>query len=162
MGADIYIRSLSDAGHAKYSKKFDEAVMLRDKAQTAEEREAAQKLVSKYYEKMYARGYFRDSYNATSLFWILGLSWWNDTGNELDEEGRLSVAGCKKLLAEVKGRAVPSVKQVASYLAGQNAAVDDGENSPAEWRKFFVNKRRRFIRFLEKAIELNEGLDCSI
>lgn len=162
MGADIYIESISEACREKYGPKFEAAVAKRETATDPKEKEAAQKLVSKYYDLMYGRGYFRDSYNGTSLFWCLGLSWWGDTGGELDDEGYLSVQGCKNLLAEVKARNVPTLKKMPEYLDGKYVVLDDDENSPAVWRKYFVNKRRRFIRFLEKAIELDEPIRCSV
>ena len=40
--------------------------------------------------------------------------------------------------------------------------IDEGENSRANWRKYFVNKRKELIKFLETAIKLNEPIDCSL
>ena len=50
MGADVYLRSKSDAARAKYEPLFNEA-------------------------GMYSKGYFRDNYNPYGLFAQLGLSW---------------------------------------------------------------------------------------
>lgn len=161
MGADIYIKSLSDSCQAKYDPKFQEAVAKRDKCiRGSKEAIEAQKEVAKYYDLMYARGYFRDSYNATSLFGELGLSWWNDL--KLDARGNLSVKKCKKLLEIVKARKLPSVAEMEANLKRSGAMIDDKDNSPAAWHKMFVNKKRRFIRFLNTAIKLNEPLHCSV
>jgi len=45
----------------------------RCRAQNAADRDKAQHQVELYYAKMYERGYFRDSYNRTSLLWLCGL-----------------------------------------------------------------------------------------
>lgn len=79
MGADIYLNSVYKANHAIWQPLFNEAVEERDRLQalgdTAEAKEM-QTLVEEYYDKMYERGYFRDSYNSTSLMWLLDMSWW--------------------------------------------------------------------------------------
>jgi hypothetical protein len=161
MGADIYIQSLHEACLKKYEKKFHEAVAKRDKlTRGSGEAEEAQKEVEKYYDLMYTRGYFRDSYNATSLFGQLGLSWWNDL--KLDEKGCLSVDKCKELLKTVKARKIPSVSEMETDLRKNGAAIDNDRNSQFEWHKMFVNKKRRFIRFLNTAIKRNEAIRCSV
>ena len=43
--------------------------------QNAQEAEAAQAEVAKYFDLMYSEGYFRDSYNVTNVLWRLGLTW---------------------------------------------------------------------------------------
>lgn len=79
MGADIYLNSVYQKNHDLYQPLFREAVDERNRlnrlGDTAEAEEM-QKLVDEYYDKMYEQGYFRDSYNSTSLMWLLGLSWW--------------------------------------------------------------------------------------
>lgn len=161
MGADIYLNSVYEPNIAKYEPLFTKAVMERDKyLRGSAEEKKAQKQVEKYYNLMYSKGYFRDSYNATSLFAQMGLSWWQDL--KLDSEGNLPVDNCKELLKIIKSRKIPNAKKIGEQMKLQGAMVDDNENSPEAWRKMFANKRLRFIKMLEMAIKLDEGLHCSV
>jgi hypothetical protein len=151
MGADLYIRSITDPAREKHTPPFNDAVKSRDviarkSGDNSQAIEAAQALVEKYYDAMYPdTGYFRDSYNNSSLFWVLGLSWWNDTGDLLDDDGNLSVDNARKLLAMVESAPLD---------------IPDGAGKKAE--AYFTEKRARFIAFLKRAIELNEPIYCSI
>lgn len=40
--------------------------------------------------------------------------------------------------------------------------VDEGENSLAEWHKYFVEKRQQLLAFLDQAIALNTHIRCSL
>jgi hypothetical protein len=125
------------------------------------EKEKAQEEVEKYYNLMYAKGYFRDSYNSTSLFWILGLSWWQDVGS-FTKDGKLPIEKCKEILKKVKESKIPSSKKLKDHLQANYTTIDDGENSPEKWRKYFIEKKKRLIKFMQKSIDLNEPLNCSV
>jgi hypothetical protein len=74
MGADLYIENIHYPLMRKYEPLFESAVRRRDSSPPkSKEAEAAQRDVTKYYDLMYSEGYFRDSYNATSVLWRLGL-----------------------------------------------------------------------------------------
>lgn len=76
MGADLYIEKIHQPLLEKYQPLFDEAVRQRDALpRDSKEAKAAQRKVTRYYDLMYSDGYFRDSYNVTSVLWRLGLSW---------------------------------------------------------------------------------------
>lgn len=113
MGADLYIQSISDKAREKYSPMFDAAVKRRNDAQKAgnsKRAEAIQKEVEMYHDKMYPEeGYFRDSYNGTSLFRLLDQSWWQDLGPMLNKKGELSPTKAKKLLEQMRANPVPKV-----------------------------------------------------
>jgi hypothetical protein len=77
MGADLYIEDIHIPLLKRYEPLFEAAVRRRDQCQPgSQEAAAAQAEVIKYYDLMFSAGYFRDSYNATSVLWRLGLSWW--------------------------------------------------------------------------------------
>jgi hypothetical protein len=159
MGADIYIESLADKCKAEFEPKFHAAVAQREAALTEKDKQAAQVLVEKYHDAMYTSGYFRDSYNGTSLFWLLGLSWWKDV--KTDDEGKLSIPKMKDLLAEIQSRKIPNLPELLVYLEEKGVALDEGENSPQVWKDYFTDKRDTFIKFLETAIEIEEPIYCS-
>ena len=67
MGADLYLDSLHQPQCDRYAPRFEQWVRTRDRAQNAADRNKAQHQVEHYYDKMYECGYFRDSYNSSSL-----------------------------------------------------------------------------------------------
>lgn len=163
MGADLYIDSIYNKAIEKHKPAFDEAVERRNrlKAEGASEKEieAVQAEVEKHYNAMYDHeGYFRDSYNSTSLFWQLGLSWWNDLQEFYDGDGNLRPAGAKRLLAKIKK--IKLKKPTRESL--EHAVVEEkGENSLESWHRYFRRKKARFEKFLQTAINLNEKIRCS-
>lgn len=115
--------------------------------------------VSELYEKMYDCDlYFRDSYNATSVFWQLGLSWWNDLEDHVDDEYVLHPEGAKALLEIVESREIPA----AEDLNLQHAADTDTPEGLEKWRDYFIEKKERFVAFLKKAINEDRTIACSV
>src|SRR5512146_3228468 len=98
MGADLYIESISNKQKATYEPLFNAAVRARESNKDESRKDELQAEVSKYYDLMYAEGYFRDSYNITSVLKRLGLSWWKDVGPLLNKKGYLSPTKARKLL----------------------------------------------------------------
>ena len=148
MGADLYLYSLHNVCEEKYKPLFDKWVKTRDEATSDEAKDKAQKKVSFYYDAMMSDGYFRDSYNNSSLFWQYELSWWSDLGEMLDKEGYLAVDECKKLLA---------------MLEENNETFEENVGKlDLEAREYFIKKDITFKNFLKQAIELDEPIYCSI
>lgn len=102
MGADLYIRSLNDKTKKKYEALFNDAVEKRDNAKTEKERDKHQREVIKYYDLMYSKGYFRDSYNNSNLLWQFNLDYWTYFAGFLNKQSRLTPTKAKKLLAELE------------------------------------------------------------
>jgi len=162
MGADIYM-----AGFSEYSEQFQpafqEAAAARDRAHEEGDKAKADKLqeeVSKLYDKMYGDNpyYFRDSYNCTSILWQLGLSWWSDIGDRLNEEGELEEEGIRWLLEQVQDGEIPPAEE----LRLDNAADADTPEGLQSWREFFVKKQQSLIEFLQRALDEGKVLECSI
>lgn len=150
MGADLYIRSVSDPAHVKWEPIFNAAVARRDVPAATEDAKAkAQVEVDLAYDAMYpALGYFRDSYNRTSLLNLIGLSWWQDVPTKGGK-----IINVKKLLAAVEGKATPGAEHFASW---------DGTDTPESWATFFREKRARLIAFLTYALALGEPVEASL
>src|SRR2546430_1898441 len=103
MGADLYIGPLYQRQRQEWEGEFEKASRVRDRLpKDSEEYKAAQARVEECYDKMYERGYFRDSYNTNSLFWQFNLSWWVDVFPMLDKENQLSVEQASCLLEMLK------------------------------------------------------------
>jgi len=187
MGADLYINSITEPARAKYEPLFNEAVERRDSLMkdrqgyeafiaiydnigevSSEIRKqvkdakakvkalktqitAAQEVVTKYYNLMDGRGgYFRDSYNGSSILWRLGLSWWKDIPG-----GKLTVEQLRGALNKIKAAKFEPITE--AELRELGCKVDNGENSVAVWNKMFRNKKRRLVRFFERAIKAREA-----
>jgi hypothetical protein len=160
MGADLYIRSISDKTRAEYEPHFHAAAQARNAIKSEHQGcETAQKLVDFYYDAMYPdAGYFRDSYNATGVLGRLGLSWWQDC--PIDDDGLLKGADLIWFRDTVRNAKLRKVTR--EQLIEHHAAVDDDENSPEAWNKFYCEKRERLVAFLNRAIDFNEPIYCSV
>lgn len=155
MGADLYIESIFNKQYGKYNSLFEQACGRRDASSNEIEKVDLQKEVMKYYDLMYSKGYFRDSYNDSSVFHMMGLSWWKDVKIE---NGFMSIRECKRLLKIIKNKEIPR-KKVEDILKG---AVDNEKGAVSKWYNYFMAQRITFIRFLEQAIKLNEPIRCSV
>jgi hypothetical protein len=162
MGADLYIKSVHDPLLEKYQPLFDKAVRHRDALPNdSKEREAAQREVEKYYELMYAEGYFRDSYNSTNVLWTLGLSWWRDVVPLLNKHRELTGENPRRFRDRVA--VVRQCLPTKEKLEERGARVGDtGENSVEAWHQYFVEKRAKLLVFLDAAIELETGIYSSL
>ena len=118
-----------------------------------------QEKVSELYEKMYEVGYFRDSYNGSSLFWKLGLSWWALAKNGekvqlINKQGYITVRSAKLLLALVKSLPI-QLDEKANENWEKGTTVEDV-------RKFFEAKKKRFEDFLQFAIDNKAKIRASV
>ena len=171
MGADLYIESISEPAAKAAKPAFDEACQRRDKRRDMlradglsreaigndAEVKAAQDDVDKAYNAMYPEdGYFRDSYNVSSVLNKCGLSWWRDVTPML-RNGKLSPKKAA-LLAERIEKAPLHLPTLAE-LEHDNA---DTKNGVESWHDYYRNKRTRLIAFLRRAVELKEPIRCSL
>lgn len=163
MGADLYIKKLTDKAKKDYQHQWDEAVKLRNDYRTnADPRlEAAQAEVSRIYDLMYSveSGYYRDCYNSNSLLNTIGYSWWRDIGKMTDEDGNMSVENAKLFLEMVKGstfdfKTLEQCKKIFS-----DVKTEEGYNL---YKQSMVERRNELIQFLELAISLEEPIYCSL
>lgn len=132
---------------SKDKELFDKMVKIQNK-------------VVLYYNKMNSEGYFRDSYNVSSIMSRLGLSWWKDVVPLKNKKGEISVRNCKKLLAMVEDANLhlPTKEE----LIASNARIDDDEYSVAEWHKLFKKRKQMLVKFIKLAIELDEPIVASL
>jgi hypothetical protein len=149
MGADLYIASLYERQRAKWEKRFERAVALRDRLTAGTEAHGrAQQRVERCFDRMRARGYFRDPYNSWDLLWQFRLSWWTDVIPMLDAERYLSVEKAPALLTMLKERE-PVFEENLRALKAPDA-------------RYFREQYRTFREFLDEAVRLNEAVECSL
>lgn len=149
MGADLYITPLYEKQRARWEPQFEEAARHRDSlTRDTKEYEQAQARVEEAYEKIYAQGYFRDSYNDSNLLWKFGLSWWNDIIPMLDKEDRLWVQQAESLL---------------KMLADREAVFEQNlDRMPVKEEMNFRSRYTELRDFLNEAIELDKPIDTSL
>ena len=165
MGADLYINSLYEKAQEKYRPLIEQAIKNRDKATTPEEVERWQKEVERLREEQDQDGYYRDSYNDSSILWQIGLSWWGNVTPLLDKEGCLPLAKVKWLLDKVKAWKVPSpgkIKFKNPLSQGDETFPPLSEEDMKDWHEYFTKKKRRLEEFLIRSIELEESPYCSL
>lgn len=157
MGADLYIESLSNPARERNRPAFDAAVAKRRGAEPGSEAfDAAQKEVEAAYQLMYGEGYFRDSYNAGSVFWVMGLSWWNDV--QTTGDGYISLDEIRRLIALIEERPI-TFERVSEHIAERRDRINGTEQ---EWFEFWVKDRADLLAFFRQALELNEPIRASL
>jgi hypothetical protein len=156
MGADLYINSIFNPNMQKYSPKFEKAVKDRSSYKEGTTLyEQAQKKVERYYDLMYAVGYFRDSYNASSLLNALGLSWWQNVIPMLDKEQCLNLTAIKKFKGMVKKAKLSTID--ADWVINNYAG-----GPVEEWQQYFIEKKGMLLAYLDKALKEKSKIYCSL
>lgn len=165
MGADLY-RDDHDTISEQHSEAFAYAVKQRDTAPTEAEKEHWQTKVSEAYDLMYDHPYyFRDSYNNSSLFSKLDLSWWGDLEfyfgpngdgdmEKITEDGE--EYSDQRLYPEGARRLEQAVRERAELLAYNLRDLDE------EWRSYFFEKYDTFLDFLRQSAEGSHTIRCSV
>ena len=149
MGADLYISQLFDPQFQKWHKRFDKAIAERDGLpEDSPKRGEAQKRAEHSFDKMYEQGYFRDSYNDSSVLWKFGLSWWKDVIPMLNDDSQLTPEKASALLSMLKEREGEFECNLAS------------EQEPV--RRYFRRKYKALQGFLNQAIQLGVPIVCSL
>lgn len=163
MGADIYLNSVYNKSNEHAERKYKRALTLRDQATGKASVAQHQVQVDKYYDLINDAGYFRDSYNHTSLFWILGLSWWELYEELCNEEGFLPIHNARILVNRILH--VSIYDNFPNWETERKTAgwtFSDKGNSTNDWINNFIDKKYKLINLLEQSIKLDEPLLWSV
>ena len=163
MGADLYIRRLYAPHEAQARPAFDAAVRDRNAYTGSDpaEKQRLQAAVAAAHEAICAVGYFRDSYNSTSVLATLNLSWWRDVIPMLNRQGNLSGEALRRFrdMVATASQDLPD----AARLKERGAQVDaQGENSVAGWHAYYQKERQDLLAFLDLAIAHRYSVHCSL
>jgi len=148
MGADLYINSVQKKLEKKYNPLFEKWVAKRKEAKDEVEEKKCQEKVTEYYNKMFADGYYRDSYNSSNLLWQYGLDYWGWFSKLLNKDGELEPMKAKIILMTLDD-GINDFEENLSKLSKDN-------------QKYFAKKDKEFRKFLQTAIEMDEPIYCSI
>ena len=158
MGADLYLEPGYSNAEKKWRPMFEAAVKERDAASQRGDSAAAAKAQERVHEAYQGMapedGYFRDSYNDSSLFWTLGLSWW---GGVMPDGTKLyNGKGC--IPPKVAAKLADFVES-APYVKLPNPSVGE---SAEQVRAYFDDKKARFVRFLRLAAKSRRSIRASV
>ena len=124
------------------------------------------KALAKEFEKLQETHYFRDSYNATSLFWRLGLSWWQLAGDDIiDDNNVMSAINIQLLLErfyEVRGDRLSDDAIEKWHGANMENEMISDEQTWQEWAEYFREKGERFEQFCKRTLENDGHWQCSV
>lgn len=146
MGADIYIY---DDDYLSFRKRADEIMDQEggwEKYFSNEEMQAERKSLNE-------TRYYRDSYNASSLLWRYGMSWWQLSDQYCDDEGMMGKEG------------IMAIRQGTSYPLDEESIRQDFADSPEgpdSWVEYFKEKREQLHAFLQLALDKGAMLYCSV
>jgi hypothetical protein len=177
MGADLYLNSEYERRQQEFnvealwiafSKITDDPKVpqdLKDKAR-AEWGTAS--------EKAREGCYFRDSYNESSLAWLVRLSYWQSC-EHCDENGLLSMNETKRWLDAISAADIPTLVKEAVERGktkdkpGRLPMLEDGaklhlgdDEKLEDVIAYFEKKKANFITLLQKSLDLKEGLYWSV
>lgn len=174
MGADLYITSIYNENMKKYQKRFSEAIHKRDSLPLGTKpRKEAQKIVEQIYNKMYSKGYFRESYGGPGLMAAYGLSWWQNVAKLQNSRGVIGENGIEQLLDIFKKKI--SFEDFSSNI---QKIVDDYNSGPSrslpktleefagepmkDYYKWVLKRRLEFNKFLKTALEVDGEFRASL
>jgi hypothetical protein len=194
MGADLYIHGKMfdpEGKEDRLREEWDELIRARNEItdKSAGEWAKLQKRIEEVGDALWENNpeYFRDSYNASNCLWPIGLSYWRDVGDMLDEiaEAEAKKRGyetieelyddeeneyhsiltpkyCLKLVGMIKEAQGKHPEPTDEFLE-TNCHVDeeDPEHTREAWCIYYEEKREKLIAFLERGATC-EGVRCSI
>lgn len=164
MGADLYLNSVYEKQTELYKSKFYAAAELRDSLPEGAERDKAHEQVLEFYALWNEKGYYRDSYNDSSLLNKLGLSWWQDVVPLLDDEGGLPIKEAEKLLIVIGERMQTLYPEQFNRFCADNfpPSTPNRDDEIAAWDKYFKGKFEKLTSMMRLSIELSEPIYCSL
>ena len=157
MGADLYMGKLFRENYDKHRGPFDKAIEERKTAGTDKERDVAQERVEELHDRMYSLGYFRDSYNPSSLFLKLELSWWEDFPKFTDVK---DVNGLREV-SVLTPKGAKALKEVINSEDKKEKFFKNIESEDKQGQEYFIEKYKELNAFLDTAIEKNIDVECS-
>ena len=100
--------------------------------------------------------YFRDSYNYTSVFWAMDLSWWKVVIPMLNKNNYLPIENCRELLRIIKSSEIDLDNNYSER------EKKDAQKFECFNEEYMENKRAELIDFLERSIEIKIMIECHL
>ena len=152
MGADLYLNRAYKKRLKKMQPKLNEAFqkhasLIQGTIHYQQSQEACLHLLNQLHEGVY----YRDSYNNGSIAWSLNLSWWEDISPMLDTKKLLSIDKTYVLIETIKGKKPQISDDLLEHF-----------DSKEEARKYLKEKKIELLQFLQKSINNDDAIYCSL
>ena len=174
MGADLKITTIARVAYDRFWPSLEQAM---HQAYATEPGSPDEEKVIEEIRRCWhlaREGQFRDSYNPTNVLRTLGMDWRDDVLPLLDEHGDLRGKRLVEFLQRVETteQQFDSDEEMSSWglpglsweyaLRLRQGRQPEVTNAPDVWRVYFVEKRLELINFLRRAVEMGEGICCSL
>jgi hypothetical protein len=162
MGADLFIEEIHNPVWQRYAPLFKAAMRRRNQSPPGSQAaETARAEAVRYSDLMFSAGYFRDSYNITSVLACLGLSWWEDVLPLCNADRVLTGAQLRRFRLMVASAQLQLPTQAELEEYGLTVA-DAGTYSLAGWHDYFRERHAELLAFLDQAIACQGSIRCSL
>ena len=152
MGADLYMLGAYNKRLQSIQPELEEVLTKLDYyIKYSDEYEKAEKDYITLLDKLHHGVYFRDSYNCKSIAWSLDLSWWIVIYPMLDKDFKLSKHQTHELIKLIKTKDVRIEENSLEYF-----------KSTKEARGYFYDKKAQLLSFLNRAIDNDDEIFCSL
>ena len=159
MGADLILEPLFTNNYVKYEPMFKHWVKVRDELRVKGDEagaDIAHKQVDMFYDKMYERGYFRDSYNGSCLLWKFDLSWWDDVDRRLTNwKGKMNCRKTHRFLRLLADREPVFEGNLRHLKVGKGESRD-------KVARIYRDRYAQLKGFLQEALDRRLAITCSL
>ena len=170
MGADLYIQTTTRVELQRQLMEIDARYPIGVTQIEGEDIATFQDIQHKLYTTTTENGqdlYFRDSYNSTSIFHQLNLSWWSHVTPLLDEEGLLQLPAISYVIELIENHGRPTMETIRETYAGMRAHFPDQYVSQTdryfeESLKHFSGKYDKLLKFFKYALEHRYTISASL
>jgi len=109
--------------------------------------------------------YFRDSYNPTNIWWVIGMSYWAeleelDKKRWLDNDGILKPEGVKYIYGKLQERELTD-ELIREHIEKHENRLEDPGNYE-EWSRYFKRRYREMMEFWEEAARQESSVVFSV
>lgn len=119
----------------------------------------SQKFLDFFSNKEEENGYFRDSYNDSSILWRLGLSWWQDViGYGGDNSGLIDENG---YIRDENLHIFYKMIEKSTLNLPNDEWFKNNDYPKDEYRKYWINKKQKLLNFIKRAIDNNQSIYAS-
>ena len=108
--------------------------------------------------------YFRDSYNPTNIWWVIGMSYWEVLHDledkKLMDDGIVKCDGVKYIVGELEKKPLTD-KLIDEHISKYEDVLEKPVDRD-DWRRYFERKDRAMRSFWREAAKEQSGVVFSV